>query len=110
MWLFPRVGLVVFLGRRNVDRVVKPAVPARRGLRGVRFAVIDHPPPLESKRRIDAGFPIIGVAEFIVPHELPIAPGVETRVEIRAVPPGEPVQQKFLEPIRHPSSALFACR
>jgi hypothetical protein len=42
-----------------------------------------------------------------VTYELAMALGVEARVEIRAVPPSEPVQQGFLKPIRHASSAVF---
>src|SRR5579872_5217433 len=101
MRLLPRVGLIVFLGRGHVDCVVKPTVPARRRHRGLSDAVIDHPPPFEPERGIDAWLAIVGVAELIVAHQLAEAAGVEPRVEIRAVPPGEIVQQKLFEPIRH---------
>src|SRR6185437_3237582 len=105
MRLFPGVGFVVFLGRRHVDCMVKPAVPPRRRHRGLGNPVIDHPSPLKPERRIDAWLAIVGVAEFVMPHELAIAAGVEARVEVRAVPPGEPVQQEFLDPV-HPSPLL----
>ena len=101
MRLFPRVGFVLFVGRGHVDGVVKPAVPARRRRRRLGYAVIDDPPPLEAERGIDSRLAVIGVAELVMAHQLAEASGVEPGVEIRAVPPGEIVQQKFLEPIRH---------
>src|ERR1700744_4860454 len=97
MRLLPSVGLIGFLGRRHVDRVMKPAVPARRSHRGLRDAVINHPAPLEAERRVDARLSIIGVAELVVAHQDAKAAGVKARVEIRAIPPGEIVQQKLLD-------------
>jgi hypothetical protein len=41
-------------------------------------------------------------------HQLAKAAGVESRIEVRAVPPGEIVQQKLLDLFQHPWSAVFA--
>src|ERR1700722_3148805 len=104
----PRVGLVVFLGRGQVDRMMKPAIPARRSHRSLGNPVIDHPPPLEPERRIDAWSPIIDVAELVMSDQHAKTLGVEPRVEVRAVPPSEIVQQKLLDMFQHPWSAVLA--
>src|SRR5271165_997896 len=95
----PWVRLVVFRRRRRVDRVMEPAVPARRGHRGFGDAIIDHPAPLEAERRIDrsAARAVIGVAELIVTDEFALTPRIEERVEGRAVPPGEEPQEKVFD-------------
>src|ERR1700689_3550683 len=101
---FPGVGLIIFLGRGHVDGMVKPAVPARRGLRGFGYPVIDNPTPLKSEPRTNPGLAIIGVALFVMADQLAVAVGVEAGVEVRAVPPREIVEQSLLEPFHSPSA------
>src|SRR5271166_6716517 len=97
----PRMGLIVFRGRGRIDGVMQPAVPAGRRHRGLGEAVVDDPAPLEAKRWVDLAAPaaIIGVAELIVANQLAVKAGVEQRVEGRAVPPGEPAQEKLFHPL-----------
>jgi len=85
--------------RRRIDRVMQPAVPARRRRRGFGDAVIDHPAPLEAERRIDrsAARAVVGVAELIVTDEFALTPRIEERVEGRAVPPREEPQEKVFD-------------
>src|SRR5271166_3377239 len=97
----PRMRLIVFRGRGRIDGVMQPAVPAGRRHRGLGEAVVDDPAPLEAKRWVDLAAPaaIIGVAELIVANQLAVKAGVEQRVEGRAVPPGEPAQEKLFHPL-----------
>src|SRR3954465_15972376 len=53
--LLPCLRLVVLLARREIDVVAEPAAAARRHLRGVGVAVIDHPAPLGADRAVDEG-------------------------------------------------------
>ena len=48
------------------------------------------------------GRAVVGVAELIVADELAMTPRVEERVEVRAVPPREPVQEKLFHPLEQP--------
>src|SRR5258705_13674616 len=51
--LFPFARRVAFLGRRDIDSVVQPAMPVRRHARGLGITVVDHPAPLKAERRGD---------------------------------------------------------
>src|SRR5271155_44285 len=75
--LFPAVGPHLFLRRRHIDGVMKPAVPARRHHRRFGNAIIDHPTPLKPECRIDLAVfrSVISIAEFILADELAVAPG-----------------------------------
>src|SRR5205085_6303917 len=68
-----RVGLA---GRRQVDRVMQPAVPARRHGRGLGIAIVDHPAALETEGLVDlaAAGAVIAVAVLILADELAIEP------------------------------------
>src|SRR5262245_2452216 len=94
--LLPRVRAVLLGGRRYVDRVMQPAVPARRHARGLGVAVIDHPAPLEAKRLVDlaAARAVVVVAVFVLADEFAIEPRPQLRAERLTVPPGEEAQQQ----------------
>src|SRR6185503_4901527 len=94
--LLPGPGLVRFLGRRRVHRMVHPAVPGRTDLRGFRLIVVDHPAALEAERRIDLAAlgAVVAVAEFILADELAVKRGPHLRAERLAVPPGEEAREE----------------
>src|SRR5262249_35909117 len=98
MRLLPGPGLHPLLGGRHVDRVMQPAVPARRHLRCFRVTVVDHPTSLEMERRIDlaAAGAVIAIAELVGADELAIRPGPKLGAEGGRIPPGEEPQQKGL--------------
>src|SRR5205085_11650514 len=96
MRLFPFARRVFVLRRRDVDRVMDPAVPFRRDARGLGIAVIDHPAPLETERRIDratAGA-VVAVALIVGADQFAEPPGPELRAKGLAAPPGEEFQEK----------------
>src|SRR6266566_4857145 len=76
---------------------------ARRHLRGLRIAVVDHPAALESERRIDlaAAGSVIAIAELVGPDRFAIGPGPQLGPERGAVPPGEEAQQEGLDHLDH---------
>src|SRR5437667_3576681 len=101
--LLPGPGLHNLLGRRHVDGVMQPAMPARRHLRGLRIAVVDHPAALEPERRVDlaAAGSVIAIAELVGPDRFAIGPGPQLGPERGAVPPGEEAQQEGLDHLDH---------
>src|SRR5947209_7823706 len=101
--LLPGPSLHNLLGRRHVDGVMQPPMPARRHLRGLRVAVVDHPAALEPERRIDlaAAGSVIAIAELVGPDRFAIGPGPQLGPERGAVPPGEEAQQEGLDSFDH---------
>src|SRR5262249_58589582 len=70
----PRPRRDLFLRRRRVDRVVQPAMPGRRHDRGFGGAVVDHPAPLKTERRVGLAPPgaVIAIAELVLAYELAV--------------------------------------
>src|SRR6266700_496311 len=110
MRLLPGPGLHTLLGRRHVDGVMQPPMPARRHLRGLRIAVVYHPAALEPERRIDlaAAGSVIAIAELVGPDRFAIGPGPQLGPERGAVPPGEEAQQEGLDHLDHVGFRLRA--
>src|SRR6266571_3693364 len=108
--LLPGPGLHNLLGRRHVDGVMQPPMPARRHLRGLRIAVVDHPAALEPERRVDlaAAGSVIAIAELVGPDRFAIGPGPQLGAERDAVPPGEEAQQEGLDHLDHVGFRLRA--
>lgn len=104
MRLLPRAGRVALLARGQVDVVAEPAAPARRDLRGVGVAVVDHPAPLRADRAVDQRplRAVIRVAVVVAADEVPAARGVERERHRLPVPPREDAQQRVLERHRRP--------
>src|SRR6478736_5149355 len=96
--LLPFARLIAFLGRRDVDGVVQPAVPAGRDLGSLGLALVDHPAALDAERLVlhPACGAVIDIAELVLAHLFAEAPGVEARADGLAVPPGEDLQQPVL--------------
>src|SRR5262249_30308955 len=92
--LLPRVRAVLLGGRRYVDRMMQPAVPARRHARSLGIAVVDHPAPLEAERLVDlaAARAVVAVSVFVLADELALEPRPPLRAGPLAVPPGEEAQ------------------
>src|SRR5262249_61441171 len=90
----PRRDIV--LRRRDVDRVVQPAVPLRRHDRSLGNTAVNHPAALEAERRIDLAAlrSVIAIAEFVLAHQLAIERRPQQRAKGGAVPPCEEAQEK----------------
>src|SRR5262245_23435548 len=84
---WPRRDLV--LGRRYVEGVMQPAVPASRHAAGFGEAVVDHPSPLAPQRRIGLPAPgaVVAIADLVRADELAIERSPQQRAERRSVPP-----------------------
>src|SRR5262245_3428596 len=93
MRLLPLARLIVLLGRRRVDAVMHPAMPARRDQRSFRIAIVDHPSARAAFRILAAL--VVDIAELIAPDFRAIPPRVKARPERLAVPPGEELGQEF---------------
>src|SRR6516225_12492265 len=105
MRLLPRALGFALLGRRDVDRVMHPAVPARRNHSSLGVAVEDHPAAFESKAWVDftAAGAVVAIAEFVFTDEFAIQPGPHLGAEGLAIPPGEETQKKGFH---QPDSAM----
>src|SRR5215207_3506283 len=80
--LLPFARLIVCGRGRLVDRLVHPAIPARRNGRCLGIAIVDHPAPA-------APVLMIAIAEFIGADEAADQRGINARADGGAVPPGE---------------------
>src|SRR6185503_17586398 len=92
----PRPRRDLLVGRRDIDRVVHPAVPRGPDRRGLRVAVVDDPAPLEAERRVDLAAlgPVVAVAELVLADELTVAVRPPLRTEGLVIPPGEEPGEK----------------
>jgi hypothetical protein len=83
IWLmrqFPSARGVLFLGWRNIERVMKPAIPALRGHGPVALPGINDPAALETERLVDFPGPVIAVAVFILADEFAKEQCVQRRI------------------------------
>src|SRR5215470_1806079 len=105
MRLLPRALGFALLGRRDVDRVMHPAVPARRNSRSLGVAVENHPAAFESQAWVNftATGAVVAIAEFVFADEFAIQPGPHLGAEGLAIPPGEETQKKGFH---QPDSAM----
>src|SRR6185312_7823164 len=91
-------------------------VPGGGNGRSLRDTAVDHPSPLETKRRIDLAAlgTVIAIGEFVLADKLAVERGPRQRAEGRAVPPGEEAQEKSFHPQNPPSRIVrlvpSACR
>src|SRR5579863_8935511 len=79
----PGPRLVILIRRRNIDRVMQPAVPAGRRHRTFGDPGIDDPAAFVAERRVlrPAAGAVITVAKLIGADQLALLPRVEERVE-----------------------------
>src|SRR4051794_9980599 len=100
--LFPLARLVVELGRRHVDDVMHPAVPARRNAACLGKPIIDHPAPLEAERRVDlsAAGAVVAVALLVLADQLAVPAGPELGAKGLAIPPGEELEKELFHAAR----------
>src|SRR6478752_1421122 len=98
MRLLPFARLIVLFGRWNIHNVMNPAMPFRRNAAGFRRAIVDHPAPLEAKRRVDlpAARPVIAVTLAVLADQFAKSRGPKLRTEGLAIPPGKEFEEKLL--------------
>ena len=75
MRLLPLAARALLLGRGLVQRVMQPAVPAGRDLRGFRQVLIDDPPARHAEGADAALLHIIDVAELVLADAAAVPPG-----------------------------------
>src|SRR5690606_18045171 len=95
--LLPVARLVVLSGRRRIDPVMQPAMPARRDRRCFRIAIIDDPAAVLAVRGGSAL--LIYVSKFVLTDTLSAPPCLNTCVEALAIPPGEQLRENLLHHI-----------
>jgi hypothetical protein len=89
----PIARLVVFVGRRNVHTMVKPAVPTRRNFRSFRDVLVYHPTTCTALRV--GPTLIVDIAQLVLAHARSVAPSVKTCSKGLAIPPGKELKDEF---------------